>query len=70
MSYLRITRRTNTSKPQGGASLLVHYTFKIKFCNGVHQLINRQTDEPVYADAKLSSVQSYATKNNFIVVGA
>lgn len=61
MSYLRITRRFPTSKS-------VQYTFKIKFCNGVHQLINTQTGEPIYADAKLAHVQQYATKNNFAVV--
>jgi hypothetical protein len=61
MTYLRINRRFPSTKP-------THSTFKIKFCNGVHQLINKQTDEPVFADALLQHVREYATKNNYIVV--
>jgi hypothetical protein len=62
MSYLRITRRNNTTRQT------VRYTFHIKFYNGIHQLINKQTDEVVYADGALNHVRQHAQKNGFVVV--
>ena len=60
MSYLRIrhfTKKNTTS-----------YTFYIRWVNNTHQLINRQTQETVYADERIEHVREYATRNNFVVV--